>query len=412
MTTSRACPVCKCADTRVFHRIERVPVSSCVNLDSPGEALKFPQRTMSLAWCPDCTFVFNSSFDETMVRYGSDYEETQSFSPTFRAFHESLCDELVARYGLRGGTVVEVGCGKGDFLDLLVRRGGNRGIGFDPAYDPERRPAVNPSDLTVFPERYAPGRVATPVDLVVCKMTLEHIPAPATFVREITHAPATAAPAPVFVMVPDGRRVVRSCAIEDIYYEHCSYFSERSLAALFERAGYRVDDVKAVYRGQYLAAHANPVPAGTRQDDDRDRSLQRIDAADIDRFRSRWLDTRRTWGELLDRYAPGVVLWGAGSKAVAFLAGIPGADSIRYVVDINPYRQGHFLPGSGKEIVGPERLKDDPPDLVVVMNPVYEEEVRATVSVLGVDVPIVPMSGSARSPSTADDPRAVPVRDE
>jgi hypothetical protein len=59
------------------------------------------------------------------------------------------------------------------------------------------------------------------------------------------------------------------------------------------------------------------------------------------------------------------------------------------VVDINPRKQGHFVPLMGQRIVGPDCLLKDPPDLVIVMNPEYEREVRSMIDDLGIDCQVV-----------------------
>lgn len=63
--------------------------------------------------------------------------------------------------------------------------------------------------------------------------------------------------------------------------------------------------------------------------------------------------------------------------------GVPGASLVSHAVDINPYRQGAFMPGSGLEIIGPERLVAVKPDVVVVMNRIYVPEIRASLAGLG-----------------------------
>ena len=70
-----------------------------------------------------------------------------------------------------------------------------------------------------------------------------------------------------------------------------------------------------------------------------------------------------------------VVLWGSGSKAVGFLTAVGVREEVPYVVDVNPYRQETYVPGTGQKTVGPEFLKSYRPDVVIVMNPVYCEEI-------------------------------------
>jgi hypothetical protein len=84
-----------------------------------------------------------------------------------------------------------------------------------------------------------------------------------------------------------------------------------------------------------------------------------------------------------------VALWGGSSKAVAFLSAV-GVDAA--VVDINPYRQGAFLPGVARRVLAPDELRADPPDLVVAMNPVYVGEIRASLAELGLTPELVALA--------------------
>ncbi|MGB5010628.1 MAG: hypothetical protein WBO88_10160, partial [Candidatus Dechloromonas phosphoritropha] len=46
-----------------------------------------------------------------------------------------------------------------------------------------------------------------------------------------------------------------------------------------------------------------------------------------------------------------------------------------YVVDINPHRHGYYLPTTGQQIVAPEFLREYQPDVVIIMNAVYRDEI-------------------------------------
>jgi hypothetical protein len=83
-----------------------------------------------------------------------------------------------------------------------------------------------------------------------------------------------------------------------------------------------------------------------------------------------------------------VALWGAGTKGVTFLSSVPGAADVELVVDVNPRKHGRFLPGTGQQVVGPEALAAAPPDLVLIMNPVYEDEIRRSLASLAEDATV------------------------
>src|SRR4029077_12552072 len=86
-----------------------------------------------------------------------------------------------------------------------------------------------------------------------------------------------------------------------------------------------------------------------------------------------------------------VVIWGGGAKGVMFLnlLRMPAGAGIDWVVDINPRKQGHFVPLMGQRIVGPDSLLKDPPDLVIVVNPEYEREVRSMITDMGIGCQVV-----------------------
>ncbi|MGD8396078.1 MAG: methyltransferase, partial [Candidatus Eiseniibacteriota bacterium] len=96
----------------------------------------------------------------------------------------------------------------------------------------------------------------------------------------------------------------------------------------------------------------------------------------------------RRWQAELAEMGPDrrrTVAWGSGCKALNFLNALETAGRIEYVVDINPERQGRFIPGAGQEVVAPGFLVSYRPQQVIVTNPLYEREIRDTVAGLGLD---------------------------
>ncbi len=91
----------------------------------------------------------------------------------------------------------------------------------------------------------------------------------------------------------------------------------------------------------------------------------------------------------LSRDGRRAVVWGSGSKGVAFLSSLNLNGAIEYVVDINPFRQGRFMPGTGQEIVSPEFLANYRPDVAIAMNPIYESEIRQDLQQMGLPTTVV-----------------------
>ena len=79
-----------------------------------------------------------------------------------------------------------------------------------------------------------------------------------------------------------------------------------------------------------------------------------------------------------------VVVWGSGGKGITFLSSLPDAGIIDYVVDVNPDRQQRYIPMTGQEIIGPHRLTEIRPDLVIVTNALYQDEIASQLRELGI----------------------------
>jgi len=194
----------------------------------------------------------------------------------------------------------------------------------------------------------------------------------------------------VFFQVPDMTRILRDCAFEDIYYEHCSYFSPVSLARLFQRFGFTILDLQTAYDAQYILLEASIADAGRKKAYPAEVGVEAL-AGLVTGFERRYPTVVRNWNSRLDRYRQAsqkVVIWGGGSKGAAFLSAVDAAGVIDYVVDINPFRQQTFMAGTGQPIVAPNFLKGYRPDVVIVMNAIYRAEILHDLNQLGL-APVV-----------------------
>jgi SAM-dependent methyltransferase len=369
------CPNCGLSGgCHPFYEVLSVPTNSCLLVEDRVRALDFPTGDIVLALCSGCGFIFNSAWDSERTVYSDQYEETQGFSPTFNKFNRAIAEELVSSYGIRGKTVLEIGCGKGEFLSLICELGGNCGIGYDPSFVPARQRSEQ--DIRFVREFFTENTNEIAPDFLCCKMTLEHIGPTNQFIRSVRSV-AKRKDSVIFFQVPDVGRILEEGAFWDVYYEHCSYFSAASLRHLFNGTGFAVQRIWTGYDAQYLMIVTSPAEREaevTFGDADDVAAIIRMSgafAATAARSRAAWLRRLRNWAAAGQR----TVLWGSGSKAVAFLTTLGVHDEIEHVVDINPYRIGKYLPGTGQRIVAPTFLRDYRPDNVVIMNPVYRDEV-------------------------------------
>ena len=374
------CPSCGSAGM-TFYELDDVPVHQVKLVRSRSEALNGPKGDIRMAFCPGCGFVWNAAFDVERMQYEEDYESTQAVSPTFNRFHDRLARDLIERFDLHGKKIVELGCGQGEFITMLAEYGGNRGYGFDRVI----RDETGGDRVEFVKDFYGPRYSELHPDFVACKMTLEHVHNTGEFIRDLRATVGDRPETVVFFMIPEVTRILDLAAFWDVYYEHCSYFSPGSLARTFRRAGLDPIEVWTDYADQYVLIAARPGHGDgpvLANEEPPEALLPKVQsfAERVAKDRERWL------GLLRQAKADGkrAVLWGGGSKAVAFLTTLGATDELAHAVDVNPRRSGTYIAGTGHQIVAPEFLKDYRPDLIVVMSPIYIPEIKAQLDSMGV----------------------------
>jgi hypothetical protein len=343
------------------------------------EAFNFPKGDILLGFCLNCGMISNLLFNPGHMDYSVGYEGTQAYSSTFSKFHQELAEDLVEKFGLRNKTIIEIGCGGGEFLSLLCELGENTGIGFDPAFENQDLHGSKDLNITFIKDYYSEKYYQFQVDFICCKMTLEHIASPVKFLKTIRGSIRKDSQTTVFFQVPDVIRILKENAFWDIYYEHCLYFDRASLSGLFQRCGYKVLEVWKEYEDQYLMIECQP--DGEKPDLDRipEFEIERINKA-VRSFQQASKDSVLNWKKKVgDLFKEGkkIVLWGGGSKAVSFLTTLKIKDEIKYVVDINPKKHGTYAAGAEQEIVSPPFLADYKPDTVIIMNDIYYSEIKS-----------------------------------
>lgn len=324
-------------------------------------ALAAPAASLELAQ-DETGLVFNRRFDPVLVTYDDSYQNDQGYSLQFQEHLDDVfvlcCRHLAGKEGL----VVDVGCGKGGFVELLRGKGVNA-VGYDNAYQGSS-PYIRKSFFSI--DSHEKG------DLLTLRHVLEHIPSPWQFLDGI--AAANGYQGLLYIEVPDLEWILEHRAYFDLFHEHVNYFRSDDFSRRF---GEGVICQSKSFGGQYLSVVINLECVCTCGQ----FSLPReSDAALQAAFRKLSEYEDQAYASLAD--GPEIVIWGAAAKGVVFAAKAPPAikNKIAYAIDINPRKQGHFMPISGVEVVDPEAgvSRLDPSSLIVIMNPNYEQEIRGS----------------------------------
>lgn len=380
------CPACGGVDLEIFFRLADLP-TNCIALSKTREAaLNVAKGTIELGFCRHCGVVTNVAFDPSKLGYDPSYDNSLHFSPSFQKYADGLAVQLVRQYNLRGKSIIEVGCGNAEFLSLICGLGGNRGIGFDPAFIPGRADLTAGQGITIVRDYYSERHAEYKADFVICRHVLEHVPTPQEFLRTMRGVLAGNHHAAIFFEIPDASFVFQNKGIWDVIYEHCFYYSAGAFARLFSTCGFDVQNVSSTFNGQYLCLEGRVSSNETGTLGDKGGNLNSM-REDVRKFADDYDSSLHYWDGVLRHLSEEgkrVVLWGAGAKGAMFLNAFRNAGLLEYVVDVNPHKHGLYIPGTGQQVVSPEFLTQYCPNAILIANPNYRDEISRQLSALGI----------------------------
>ena len=290
------------------------------------------------------------------MHYDTDYQNEQGLS---RAFQQHLHDVagIVGRH-FKGRSLIEVGCGKGLFLEQLAAAGFDI-TGLDPTYE-----GSNPR---VIKEYFTP-RTGLRADGIILRHVLEHVQDPFAFLGGLRES--NGGKGLIYIEVPCLDWIAQHHAWFDIFYEHVNYFRLADFSRMFAN----VIESGRIFQGQYLYVVADlaslrpprcgpsdafELPAGFMAAIDDSRAL---------------LQRRRNAGA-----GSAAAVWGGASKGVIFSLFMNRAGAgLDTVIDINPAKQGKYLAATGIRVSSPEDAVPRLPDGadVFVMNSNYLTEIQ------------------------------------
>ena len=385
-----SCPMCGAPTGEVFFEFADVPVFCNVLWPDVDAARTATCGDIELTCCSSCGLIFNRAFSPAAVEYAPGYENALHFSETFREFAEEMADHLVNTYKLQGKVAAEIGCGDAYFLRLLCRRGVRQGIGFDPSVHDKTAVSSAGPNIEIVPNLFDAKRLPPQVDAVLCRHVLEHIAEPVDFLMDVRHALGDR-DALLYFEVPNAQWMLEARSLWDVIYEHCTYWTPLTLTALFRRCGFEPLAVRSGFGGQYLMIEARPAPLQSGASDPNPGDLDRL--SELSRqFGQDSSNKLKAWGERLAELAnrgESAAVWGAGSKGITFMNAVGGAgQAVCCVVDVNPRKHGQYVARRCLPVVAPEDLGALRPDMVLIMNELYEAEIRQKLLDMGVTAEI------------------------
>jgi hypothetical protein len=331
---------------QVLYRQDDYPIFQNRMYASAAEAAACPKGDIMLVEDERSGLVYNAAFRSELMVYDAEYQNEQGVSPLFRRHLDDVADMITRCLGRE--RLVEVGCGKGLFLELLLAAGVDI-LGYDPTYEGD-----NPNIVREYVRR---GLNLNAKGFVM-RHVLEHIEKPYEFLTLLRDA--NGGGGLIYIEVPCFDWICRHRAWFDIFYEHVNYFR----ASDFRRMFGRVIEAGHSFGGQYQYVVADLASLRPPQIDQNDRVT-------FPRDFTRTLDVAPVSSKM--------AIWGGASKGVIFaLLRSRRQQTVDAVIDINPAKQGKYLPATGLLVKAPkEGLARLPAgSSIYVMNSNYLEEIK------------------------------------
>lgn len=391
---SPLCRFCQTPLTDVFADLGSSPLANSYVAPERLGAMEpfYPLRALVCARC----FLVQLEEFESPQHIFSDYAYFSSYSKSWLDHSRAYVEETIARLELDAGSqVVELASNDGYLLQYF-RAAGVPVLGVEPAANVAAvaRERGIPT-LVEFFGRATARKLAdsTSADLIIANNVLAHVPDINDFVGAVK---LLLKPSGELTMeFPHLLRLMEDKQWDTIYHEHFSYLSFLTVSRVFAAHGLRLFDVEELpTHGGSLRIHGAHHDDAGRPDTERAMELR-------ERERAAGFEELSTY----TNYAPGIaadkrqilsflialkeegrriVGYGAPAKGNTLLnyCGVRG-DFLDYTVDLSPHKQGHFLPGSRLPIRPPEVLREDRPDVVVILPWNLREEIARDHAYIG-----------------------------
>lgn len=339
----------------IIYRMEGLPAQQNRFFATAKEAIACPVGNLMLVQDPLTGIVHNEAFRPELLTYDKNYQNEQGYSNVFEQ-HLYQVIEIAQRH-FTGKSILEIGCGKGRFLKLM-RDQGFSVAGIDPAYEGD--------DPYVVKEPFAPSLGMTG-EAIILRHVLEHIPNPTRFLASI--AEANSGNGLIYIEVPCLDWIRDHGAWFDLYYEHVNYFRLSDFFRIFDR----ILDSGNFFGGQYFYLVADL--ASLRVKPEKVVHKFHLPAYFLDGI-------DRAIATMKNQRGRKHIIWGGGSKGVIFALQLlrRGGATPDFVIDINPFKQGKYLPVTGLPVRSPENGVSGMAynDAIFVMNSNYLDEIIAT----------------------------------
>jgi 2-polyprenyl-3-methyl-5-hydroxy-6-metoxy-1,4-benzoquinol methylase len=359
-----------------------------------GETLVSPEvfYPLHVMTCTNCSLVQIPEVAKREALFRSDYVYFSSYSTSWLEHSQAYASKMLELLDLSDqDLVIEVASNDGYLLQYFTENG-VQVLGIEPSSG-VAEVAIKKGISTVVDffgtELAKKLAFEKKPKLMLGNNVLAHVPDLHDFIKgfSILIAPEGL----VTFEFPHIVSLIKNNQFDTIYHEHYSYLSVTSLLPIFESHGLRITEVEKLNtHGGSIRIYVARTDSSWETSDSVSIILQE-EAENDPRNKVIWRllqeKTLRVKIDLLEelvkckRQGIKVAAYGAAAKGNTLLnyCGID-SDLVNYVVDLNPRKQGNYLPGSRIPIVGLEHLTENTPDVLLVLPWNLADEINSQLS--------------------------------
>jgi SAM-dependent methyltransferase len=309
---------------------------------------------LEVCQCSGCGLV---QLSNNPVPYYREVIRATSFSEEMRKFRLSQFGSLIQKFSLKGKNIIEIGCGRGEYLSLMQQ------CGLD-AYGLEHSPnsvAQCKNDGLKISKGFVENgdyRIDNaPFDAFFMMNYLEHLPDPNAVLRGICNNVVDDAVG--IIEVPNFDMILRRKLFSEFVGDHLCYFTRETLNTTLRLNGFEIIECNEVWYDYIISAIV--------------KKREKLNLSHFNDFQEK---IKNEIQEYVARFKhKKVAIWGAGHQAFAVISLAELSDKIEFVIDSAVFKQGKYTPATHIPIVSPDNLKTNAIDAVIVMAAGYSNEV-------------------------------------
>ena len=337
---------------------EKMPASA-QNIPSAEEIGQETGIDLSLYQCSGCGLV---QFNCEPVDYYRDVIRAGGYSTTMKALRQAQYRHFIETCGLTGKRIVEIGCGQGEFLQVLTEFP-VKCYGIENKLDLVQK--AREKGLTVwqeFAEDWDTLLPEGPFDAFLSFNFLEHQPNPNGMMQCISRNLVPGGYG--LVTVPSFEYILENDGFYELLRDHIANYTEDTLRFLMEKNGFSVLETQRVNRDTISMIVRKRLPV--------DVSGLQNNFSLLSRQMQQFVSSHLSEGKK-------IAIWGASHQGFTAASTTGVADSVSYIIDSAPFKQGRFAPASHIPIVSPDHFFQEPVDAILIIAPGYTEEIAGII---------------------------------